>query len=362
MKKILVYFWACFIFFHFGTMQSYAQENPVIRADSIDLANREEQMICIEIDQNTGLMGFKLHFEYSENDVEILDVQKGSVTRTGNFTDNIGCYKNTFDLLWNDTENVTENGSIAFLRLKVLTDVPFQIEITYCAPDTFNEDWEDVALSCHPIYAGNEDADTIYSSESSMAERMMITNAQTEWIITNVLEQMSVDTLTDLEPDTKETIVHEVNAEIQKTFRIEENYYSDYAQLEDDYKQCLIAQLKEEADQLDTEISAGAMIDSYLAEQNEKAVTAENVMHLNDIFVSEGLNSLYGKYLTEEELLAAYTAMAYGNEDDMSYGEDKPVILSSHAVFVYEIIGGVVLCGGIIFYIYRRMKKSEEKK
>ena len=303
-------------------------------------------------------MGFKLHFEYSEETVQILHAEKGTVTALGNFTDNIGVHDETFDLMWNYTEDVTENGTIALIHLKPLTAEPFEIAISYSAPYTFNEAWEDVAFICNPILA-EADVDT---EEEGLSDALEITNMQTESVITGVLMQMDADTLDNLDETTEAAICAEVNRKISSLYRTENEYYSDFNEMAEDYKTRLTEKLKEDAEELDTSKSASALIEAYLAESGEQEVTADNVANLNAVFMQEGLDAIYEKYLSAEELRDSYIAI-YGGEQNSGAGDSSHLKKSSHTVLIcIAAAGSTGLCGGFILYLYRRMKNREKQK
>ena len=137
-----------------------AQNTATIVSEVINQEIKEEQMILIYINNNPGIMGFKLHFEYPEDAVEIISVHKGEVTSSGNFNNNIGNKNSSFDVMWNNTTDTILNGTIAILKVKVLTDEPFKIKLSFSQADTFNGNYEDVVFKCNDIVSSNSITET----------------------------------------------------------------------------------------------------------------------------------------------------------------------------------------------------------
>lgn len=130
---------------------SASAKTSLITADKIDLSNKGEQTITVKIIGNTGIMGFRLRFEYNPDEVEVVSVQPGVVTSKGNFNHNLGVNSDKFDVLWNSVADVKGDGSIVVLKVKALSKETATIKIAYSQPDTFNQDWEDVQFRCENI-------------------------------------------------------------------------------------------------------------------------------------------------------------------------------------------------------------------
>lgn len=112
-------------------------------------------VIPIEINENPGIMGFKILFTYSENIFQSPTAYRGAVTISGMFNNSINDHTNgSFFVLWSDTKDVTSNGPICILSFLVKDDAApgnYQIKLIASQPDTFNESWKDVKLECEVI-------------------------------------------------------------------------------------------------------------------------------------------------------------------------------------------------------------------
>ena len=105
--------------------------------------------VPVYIKNNHGIMGLGLYFEYDSSIITPLDVTAGEMLSSGYFVDNIGTNTNSFKILWNHTENITDNGLLLTLRFSVAEGIRPEnvpLTITFSQPDTYNEKWEDVCL------------------------------------------------------------------------------------------------------------------------------------------------------------------------------------------------------------------------
>lgn len=145
-----------------------------ISADEV--AGVQYVQVCIE--NNPGIMGCRLIFDYPEESLEVLSAVNGEVTKSGMFLDNIGDSEGSFEILWNSTSDTSDDGTLAVLEVKQLTEEPYEIGISYSQADTFNESWEDVVLVCENISSedkGTEDPSVIAAGLEEGAENRLLT-------------------------------------------------------------------------------------------------------------------------------------------------------------------------------------------
>lgn len=113
----------------------------------------ETVLIPVNIKDNNGIMGFKINVEYPSDIIEIISVSRGSITSNGNFNTNLGVIDGVFDVLWNNVEDVTGDGTLFVIAATSKKQVEDEtvIRVSFSQPDTFNESWEDVQLRCENI-------------------------------------------------------------------------------------------------------------------------------------------------------------------------------------------------------------------
>ncbi|MGN0534030.1 MAG: leucine-rich repeat protein [Eubacterium sp.] len=109
----------------------------------------EEITVPINISNNKGLIGYLVNVSYNPEQIEIISAQKGELF-PGNFNSTIGQKEGRFFVLWNTTDNNSENGILFYLRFKVLSEADelSPISLSYSQDDTFNEDYCDVVFNC----------------------------------------------------------------------------------------------------------------------------------------------------------------------------------------------------------------------
>lgn len=105
--------------------------------------------IPVYIENNKGLMGYKLRFQYQNAEIRPLRVVNGNLFE-GSLNDNIGVYVNKFDVLWNHIENQYKNGMLFYIEFEILSDLEREsvISVSYSQEDTFDEQYADVVMMC----------------------------------------------------------------------------------------------------------------------------------------------------------------------------------------------------------------------
>ena len=142
------------------TVPVHAAESAKVFCDSVQMSEGSTCKIPVQIEHNAGIMGFKIQITYPADRIELLGAERGSVTEQGNFSDNAGKKEGSMDILWNDVQDHTEDGSLFYLVVQLLHEETEDItlEMTYSQEDTFNEAWEDVRLICSDIVISSKDA------------------------------------------------------------------------------------------------------------------------------------------------------------------------------------------------------------
>lgn len=133
---------------------SATSEIADIYADDVTAKYNDEIIIPIYIDNNHGVMGYRLDFQYDTSFLQPISTTCGAdFSKNGQFNDSIGVKDGEFKVLWNNIDEKFTNGILLNLKFKVLTDkkVDTVISMTYSQPDTFNEKYEDVVFNCKNI-------------------------------------------------------------------------------------------------------------------------------------------------------------------------------------------------------------------
>ncbi|MCM1115441.1 MAG: cohesin domain-containing protein [Clostridium sp.] len=133
---------------------SATSEIAEIYADGVTAKYNDKIDIPVYIENNHGIMGYRLDFKYDAAVLEPISVIcPTEFSKNGQFNDSIGVKDGEFKVLWNNVDEKLHNGILMTLKFKVLTDVTTNtvISMDYNQPDTFNEKYEDVIFNCSDI-------------------------------------------------------------------------------------------------------------------------------------------------------------------------------------------------------------------
>ncbi len=110
--------------------------------------------VPVKIRNNPGVAGFTLVMKYNKNIFTPQAVTLASEI-PGTILDSIGSSaEGTFRVLWNDTKNYSDNGTLFYVTFSVDANAETNeesITLSYVQKDTFNEDYCDINFSCEDI-------------------------------------------------------------------------------------------------------------------------------------------------------------------------------------------------------------------
>ena len=207
---------------------TFAVSTARVFADSVQAVPGKTVSIPVKIENNPGLMGFKLTFDYSPKTLSKTKVQKGSVTKNGMMNDSITSQTNgSFDVVWSDSSETAENGVLMILQFEVkenASDGKYDIKCTYSQDDTFNEKLESVHLNVSNINVEiskqvnlktvGEEKTTVTSDTASSDSSKSFSDEVLEKVDSRFVESAIRNALDDFDADS-------VND-------IDENQYSDF--------------------------------------------------------------------------------------------------------------------------------------
>ena len=125
------------------------KENAV-RMEDCSKTVGQNVRIPVMISQNTGIMGFVIHVQYDVNVLRPVSVERGELIPSGSmFDDTAGANSGEFRVLWAGDENIVADGSLFYLNFEII-DSPGDTQVTlgYSAKDTFDNRYQEVALTC----------------------------------------------------------------------------------------------------------------------------------------------------------------------------------------------------------------------
>ena len=151
MKKLISFIIAVLLITHCSVVITRASEMPKVEISEFIKTDTDSYLMVVDIKNNPGLMGFKMSISYGDG-VEINSISRGEITGKGTFSDNHEIHRkdNFFDVLWNYSKEIKDDGKIFIIGISIneKKEQEIKFDISYSRPDTFNENYEDVILEC----------------------------------------------------------------------------------------------------------------------------------------------------------------------------------------------------------------------
>lgn len=126
-----------------------------VYSDNIVATVGKTVQVPIYIGNNTGLIGFKITFNYDYNVLTPVSVTNGDIITSG-LQDNIegDSVPGSINVYWATTDNLYDNGIAFYVTFQVNENVKVDkttISLSYSQDDTFDENFNDVSLHCKDI-------------------------------------------------------------------------------------------------------------------------------------------------------------------------------------------------------------------
>lgn len=191
----------------------FSAEKGTVRTEEIVKLEKDDAIsIPVVVENSEALMGFKLSFTPSGDEVQVTAVKSGELTENGFFNHNADIKDGTFDVVWSGTEAVDNDGVVCYLQAECKEDFDeFIFEISYSQPDTFDEEFNDVELNCENIVLkGNKSAESVDETEdvensdySDIAQNIIENKGKDNTLaaIESVLEKYNCDSPDDVSED-----------------------------------------------------------------------------------------------------------------------------------------------------------------
>ena len=361
MKKcfafILVIIIICFTLFG-----ASAEGNKVrVYADKLNAVKGESQLIYIRVSDNTGLMGFKIHFAYLSDSIRITKVARGDVTKSGMFMNNLGLKDGGFDIIWNNTSQINEDGVIAVLYATVLSDEPFEIYLSYSEQDTFDESYKNVDLLCGSVksasFVESTDIDTDNNETTTEADKDFVPEYSDDIgniIVSEVIDDAGIESLDDISNEQKDSILESVNSKVKDDFGVE-NAFGSFNQIEESYKHSLLENLDSDIAYLVHGKSASDIIEECMEGTDTEQINNKTAEIIIEKLEEMGLSEKYKNNLNSKELNDALNNLI-SNSIDAEAETEKPKADTGKLVMPAVVAFALVLALAIILLITKKRK------
>lgn len=254
MKKILVSVIVFIITLSFCT-SVFADEKVTVGSEDINTKQGETFFVPIEINGNSGIMGFKITVKYPDKQLVLKDITSGAVTKSGLFNTSISDFNSvhgSFDILWSTTENVKTDGTLFILKFEVpelASNGNYNISLSYSQEDTFDEDFNDLQLSCSPVKVTVNDGTMVESTteektsddqtnETSKNNQANDNKISDDYLISSVDSVKDSFSSTDLSEADKQSIVNLTN-NLLVSYDENANQFNSYDELLSSYNEAL---------------------------------------------------------------------------------------------------------------------------
>lgn len=322
--------------------------------------------VPLYIKNNPGLMGFRITVRY---DAEVLSPRaaaRGTVTESGLFEDSAASSEDaSVDVLWNNTKEIKKDGTLAILGFdcSAAAAEKTELKISFTQADTFNEQYEDVVLTCKGavIDFGAEvqmkapkdkrevtSEDVVLAVETVQGDPKIPPTKAVMESVNSLLSQLTGD----LEPyfDTPDAIQGSYKAAVQETF------IQDALDAVEAVKVLEIVQNaldRTGAPSIET-IPEEMRIDFINEVEAGLREEAPDLKELSD-FVSQ-----------EDEMpVIAQLFAAAGKElekSDSAIAEISASVSKHPTVWIVCIAGGVLLCILIAMLLYKKIKNKSKTR
>ena len=367
-------------------ISAFAAENPTVYSDAIVTTLNEQFVLPVKLKGSTGIMGFRITVNYPEQHFKLKNITSGSLTKSGLFNTTVSDFnqvKNTFDVVWSNTENVTGEGSLFMLTFETngYADYgDYKIELSFSQDDTFDEQYKPVALQCKPVAVKITDAKG-FAKQQAATEPTAAAKDTTgkpvsdDYLIGSVQAVMEsfgeIDIANITDNSQQESIVKFVNSR-DLAYSADSKQYTSFAELKEDYNKALtndaVTKVLESVDGdkiitlSDTILKKyGADTFSELSEEDKKAAVGEAV----DAIAGEGGETRNFASVSDADDAAK---MLDGIKDGAvkEQNESKPVPDGQHKLSTWQIVliaaaGVIVVTAGIAAVVIYKKKKYAKK-
>lgn len=129
-------------------------ENPYVKTAGVSVpiaavAPGEQIQVPVSLQSNPGVMGIGMTVTYDKNVFSDVSIEKGILFDNGFFDYNVDEEEGRIFIIWANSENVNDDGSMFTVNMTAAEDAEFgeyPLTISYEQEDTFNDNWTDVKL------------------------------------------------------------------------------------------------------------------------------------------------------------------------------------------------------------------------
>lgn len=347
-----------------------AAEEVVVGGGEFSIGYVKNSAFSVNIKNNSGIMGYKIFVGYDTSAIKVTSVDRGSVTKSGNFSTNFDT-PGKIIVVWNDTSQKTGDGSLFDVSFEVLNpQKDTEVTLSYSEADTFNEKYEKVPLKTENILLkGAVTSDIVSSdvSENQGTESRIETQPGTEIepdyakIVSALKELFKKYDLDNLAPEDTSKILSEAGATVDKVSGTTGQTFSSLESLNFFYSQAKInateQEIKNSGKQKTVDKIVSEKLEKFDVESFSKLPKEEQKKAVEEIkkAIASENNEAFDD-LTDDEWLDTVNQTASKREKPKENGKNTKTVFII-AICILVISG---LATFLIIYINKRRKKNEK--
>lgn len=345
----------------------YGKDSYTVFANSRIISKDETLTIPVEIKNNEGLMGFRISVAYPKEAFDIVNVSSASVTKNGSFNTTIKEYSKLdgfFDVVWSNSEETKSDGALFLITCKAkkgAANKDYIFNLKYSTQDTFNEQYEDVALLCNSftvtvendnkVKNKSETKQTVNSNSKSLSDDYLL------FSVSETVKQLGASSISELNGEQQRKLVSEVNKKIQTSGFSKQ--YSSFEALETEYtsvaQKSVVSKIKDAPYPKELYGEIKSILKKHHANSFNELSEAEKEEAINELLkYLNGANSG-----TQPDYMVSYETLA--NCIDKTVKEEK---LNNYekkgnmGVVIPVIVISVALIMALIFVLLKKRKQN----
>lgn len=215
----------------------FSVQAAVVYGGSVDVSPGKSVRLPIRIKENSGIMGFRITVHFDPDFLEKPTVTGAGITASGMLNDSIGTSEpGAFDVVWCADSEVKDDKDLFILGFTAAADAAGEttVEFSYSEEDTFNEQWEPVALSFTPIRltagGGTAEREThVARTGNPLTDRTLVDAVRA------ALDEYDIETFGGIDEPEQEKILERVNDLLWQMDVPEAEQPEDFGQLRKQY-------------------------------------------------------------------------------------------------------------------------------
>lgn len=311
-------------------------ENTEVYGDILSVSSGETVKVPVMIKNNPGLMGFRITVTYPK-ELSSPKVIPDTLTDEGMLNDSItNDTDGRFDVVWTNSKNVVGDGTLFVVELAAGKSGKYEISLSFSQEDTFNENWEDIALVCKSISVNVNDQET-QSAENDLQESTTKVIQKPSKSADEASRDYIEDVLTKVDSDEVSSIVNEELKKlgVESVKDVPKNKQSEFVK-------AVEKKLKEDAPDIESFEKSGMDVQEAVS-TIVKLEEAANDFSTQGVNVSENVSEIAQKDQRDQK---------------EQYGKKQPKTI----LIAAGVAAGIFTAVAVVIYIFKKNKKAKARR